>query len=154
AAARFGFRHPITWSFLPSSADVVGTLGEELVVYHCVDEFSEFSGSDRAAILELEGRLIAKADLQIVSSRRLYEAKRPQHPSTFLVTHGVDVTHFRRACRTETAVPADLARIPRPVVGFYGLVADWVDVELVAEAARSRPDWSFVLIGKVDTSVE
>ncbi len=151
ACRRLGFRNPITWSFVPSSGDVVGTLGEKFIVYHCVDEYSEFSGTDKAAILELERRLIEKSDVVFVSSGPLEQSKRRLNPCTFLVTHGVDVEHFRRACAPETAVPAEIASLPRPVVGFYGLIADWVDLALVRKMALARPQWSFVLIGKLDT---
>jgi glycosyltransferase involved in cell wall biosynthesis len=151
--ARLGFSRPITWSFLPSSADVVGNLGEELIVYHCVDEFSEFSGTHKEAILELERRLMQKADVQIVSSSLLYETKRRSNPNTFLIHHGVDVQHFRRACQPDTPVPPDIAQLPRPVVGFVGLLADWVDFRLIQQLAVARPHWSFVLVGKVDADV-
>jgi glycosyltransferase involved in cell wall biosynthesis len=154
AAAHLGFEQPITWTFLPTSADIAGTLSEKLVVYHCVDEFSEFSGTDRQAILQMEQRLIAKSDVVIVSSRRLLDNKRTQKPDTFLVTHGVEIEHFRKACSAETPVPQEIARLPQPVIGFFGLVADWVDLELVAFLARSRPTWSFVLIGKIETAIE
>jgi glycosyltransferase involved in cell wall biosynthesis len=150
ARRRLGFSAPITWSFLPTSADVAGALGERLVVYHCVDEFAEFTGTDRAAVAAMERRLLSRADVVIVSSTPLLEAKRRHHPDVRLVTHGVDVEHFRRACRPETPVPEPLAALPRPVVGFFGLIADWVDLELVGRIARARPGWSLVLVGKLD----
>jgi len=150
---RLGFRDPITWSFLPSSADVVGNLGERFIIYHCVDEFSEFTGTDKAAILQMERRLIEKSNLVVVSSSRLYETKRSYNPNTCVLTHGVDVEHFRKACDPLTRVPEDIANLPRPVVGFYGLIADWVDLQLVRYLALSRPGWSFVLIGKTETDL-
>jgi glycosyltransferase involved in cell wall biosynthesis len=147
------FRDTITWTFFPSSADVVGTLGERLIVYQCVDEYSEFSDADKGAIAAMEQRLLAKADLVIVSSQMLYEWKRPHHARTFLVTHGVDVEHFQSACRSETLVPDELAALPRPVIGFFGLIADWVDLDLFRFLALARPQWSFVLIGRAQTDL-
>jgi glycosyltransferase involved in cell wall biosynthesis len=154
ACKQLGFRNPITWTFLPSSAEVVGTLGEKQIVYHCVDEFSEFTGTDKAALLKMEQRLIQKSDVCIVSSGPLFQAKRLYNPYTFLVTHGVDVEHFRKACDPRTVVPEELAKLSRPVIGFFGLVADWVDLELIRFLAFARPDCSFVLIGKIDTGTE
>jgi len=151
ACRKLGFQKPITWSFVPSSADVAGSLGERLVIYHCVDEFSKFTGTDEAAILEMERGLMEKADMVVVSSSRLYETKCRYNPNTFLVTHGVDVAHFRKACRQEISAPADCAEIKGPVIGFFGLVADWVDLEVVRYLASSRPEWSFLLIGEVQT---
>jgi len=148
---RLGFRNLITWSFIPSSAEVARALGERIVLYHCVDEFSEFVGADKRAIQALERTLIARSDAVVVSSAPLLESKRRLHPNTFLVTHGVEVEHFRRACDPRTVVPDEIAALPRPVIGFYGLIAEWVDLALVRTLALARPAWSFVLIGKADT---
>jgi glycosyltransferase involved in cell wall biosynthesis len=148
---QLGFRDPITWTFLPTAAGVAGSLGERLVIYHCVDEFSEFTGTDKQALLEIERQLMRRADLVIVSSQPLLEAKRINNPNTFLVTHGVDVEHFRKACDRETTVPQDIAQLREPVIGFFGLVADWVDLKLLRFLALARPRWSFALIGKCDT---
>jgi glycosyltransferase involved in cell wall biosynthesis len=151
ACRKLGFQKPITWSFVPSSADVAGSLGERLVVYHCVDEYSQFTGTDKAAILDMERRLMERADLVVVSSSRLYETKVRHNRNTVLVTHGVDVAHFRKACLKETARPEDCAGLRRPVIGFFGLIADWVDLEIIRYLAAARPEWSLLLIGEVQT---
>ena len=144
-------RRPISWSFLPSAAPVAGRLGEAVVVYHVVDEFSAFSDAS-AHVAELERRLIRRADVVIASSEKLLAAKRRLHPETVLVRHGVDHAHFARALDPALPVPEDLARLPRPVIGFFGLVADWIDLELVRRVADANPGGSVVLIGKVTTS--
>lgn len=151
ACRKLGFQDPITWTFVPSSADVVGSLGERLVIYHCVDEFSKFTGTDETAILEMERGLMEKADMVVVSSSRLYETKHRYNPNTFLVTHGVDVAHFRSACLPATEAPSDCAELRRPVIGFFGLIADWVDLDVVRYLACAKPDWSLLLIGEVQT---
>jgi len=151
---KLAFRDPITWTFVPSSVDVVGSLGEQAIVYHCVDEYSEFSGMDKQGLLDMESRLIRKSGSVIVSADLLYAAKRPLNPNTHLVTHGVDVAHFRRACLADTAIPAYIQQLPRPVIGFFGLIADWVDLELIRDIARQRPSWSIVLIGKSVTNLK
>jgi len=148
---KLGFQEPITWTFVPSSADVVGSLGERLVVYHCVDEFSKFTGTAETAIVEMERRLMEKADMVIVSSSRLCETQRRYHPNTVLVTHGVDVAHFRTACLPAIEALAECAELKHPVIGFFGLVADWVDLEVVRYLAASRPQWSLLLIGEIQT---
>ena len=151
ACRKLGFQKPITWTFVPSSAGVAGSLGERLVIYHCVDEYSQFTGTDKAAILQMERELMEKADMVVVSSTRLYETKCRYNPNTFLVTHGVDVAHFRNACRQGITAPADCRELKGPVIGFFGLVADWVDLEVVRHLASSRPQWSLLLIGEVQT---
>ncbi|HZS49235.1 MAG TPA: glycosyltransferase [Bryobacterales bacterium] len=151
ACRTLGFQQPITWTFVPSSADVAGSLGERLLVYHCVDEFSQFTGTNRGAILEMERRLLTRADAVIVSSAKLYESKRAYNPNTFLVRHGVDLEHFRKACLDTTREPEECRRLRRPIIGFFGLIADWVDLQTIRHIALARAQWSFVLIGKVQT---
>ena len=151
---QLGFRDPITWTFLPSTAGVAGSMGERMVIYHCVDEFSEFTGTDKQALLDMERQLLQRADLTIVSSQPLLETKQIHNPNTFLVTHGVDIEHFRRACDPTTHAPRDILQLPAPVIGFFGLVADWVDLKLIRILALARPQWSLVLIGKCDTDTK
>jgi glycosyltransferase involved in cell wall biosynthesis len=146
-----GMRRPISWSFLPSAAAVAGSLDESLVVYHVVDEFTAFSDAS-PHVGRLERALLARADLVIAASERLLEAKRRVNPRTVLVRHGVDWAHFARACEPGP-VPEDLARLPRPVLGFFGLVADWIDLALVRRVADAFPAASVVLIGPVASSV-
>lgn len=152
AMRRLGMRDAISWSFLPSAAAVAGTLGEALVVYHVVDEFSAFSDAS-SHVAELERRLLRRADLVIASSERLLVAKREVNPRVVLVRHGVDHAHFARALDPSLEVPPPLARLPRPVIGFFGLVADWIDLELVRRVADSYPLASVVLLGKVITDL-
>ena len=155
AMAKLGFgQRPISWSFLPASAPVSGTLGEELVVYHCVDEFSAFSDTNGRHIAELEERLLRRAHLCITSAERLRESKARLNPNTVLVRHGVDFDHFVKACDPRTPVPEDIAHLPRPVIGFFGLVADWVDLEVFEACARRHPEWSVAILGKVAPDVD
>jgi glycosyltransferase involved in cell wall biosynthesis len=154
AMAHLDFRRPISWSFLPASAPVSGTLGEELVVYQCVDEFSAFGDTNARAIARMEVDLLRKADLVITSAERLRANKAKTNPNTVLVRHGVDVAHFAKACDPQTEVPEDLRRLPKPVLGFYGLLADWVDREALAACARAFHTGSVVLIGKVAPKVD
>ncbi len=145
------------WTFLPNVADYVGVLGEELAVYYCVDEWSMFSYLDRERTVDLERRLLGKVDAVFAINHALAEAKRAVNPSTFVSPHGVDVALFGRALASDTKIPDDLAAIRangRPVVGFYGTLQDWVDLELVEEVAKSRPEWSFVLLGQIMVDVE
>ena len=149
AMRKLHFKRPISWSFLPASAPVSGTLGEEFVVYHCVDEFSAFSDTNGRHIAELEERLLRKADLVITSAERLRESKAKVNPHTVLVRHGVDFQHFVKACDPATVIPEDIAKLPRPIIGFFGLMADWVDQEAIIATAKAHPEGSVVVIGKV-----
>jgi glycosyltransferase involved in cell wall biosynthesis len=153
AMRRLRFSDPINWVFNPAAAVLAGAFGEKTLIYQCVDEYSAFSGVAGRAILDLEERLLRKADLVIVSADKLYESKSPYNPRTVVVRHGVDFRHFRKALDAATVVPPEIASLPKPVIGFFGLVADWVDVELMADVARQYPQGSLVVIGKATTDV-
>jgi glycosyltransferase involved in cell wall biosynthesis len=141
------------WSFAPDVADLAGRFDEEAIVYYCVDEFSQFTGYDAGAILESERRLAGRADLTIVTSKQLLATKRPISRRIMHVPHGVDVDHFATATTNAVNVPDDIAALPKPVLGFWGLIQDWVDIDLLANVAKARLDWSFVLIGDAATDV-
>ncbi|MGC4113834.1 MAG: glycosyltransferase [Myxococcales bacterium] len=147
------FLHPVVWAFLPAAQWVARSLEPDLLVYHCVDEFSAFSDAPGQAIAQLEAKLAREADLVIVSAQRLYESKRALDERTVLVRHGVDHRHFARALDRDTPLPEEVAGLPRPVLGFFGLVADWVDVELLEAVAKDHPAGSLVIVGRVRCDV-
>lgn len=153
AMRRLGFTRPMNWVFNPAAAVVAGTLGEECVIYYCVDEYTAFTGVARESLAGLEQQLLRKSDLVIVSAEQLYESKSPFNRNTFLVRHGVDYRHFRTALDAHVRVPDEIARLPRPVIGFFGLIADWVDVDLMAHVASRFPGGSLVVLGNVTTDV-
>jgi len=140
------------WSFTPDISYVLGNFGEQAVVYYCVDDFASFSGYDSEQVLRDEADLCGRADLVVTTSMALQEAKEPMNPNTLLVPHGVDYDHFAQAIRQDLPAPEDVADIPRPRLGFFGLIRDWVNVGMLAEVARKRADWHFVLIG--DSAVD
>jgi glycosyltransferase involved in cell wall biosynthesis len=150
---RLRFERAINWVFNPAAAVIAGQLDEDLLLYHCVDEYTAFSGVAAQAIGELEEQLLRQADAVIVSADRLYESKVKSNSRTVVVRHGVDFSHFRQALSPELALPPELASLPRPIIGFFGLVADWVDTELMAEVARRFPGGSLVVLGKATTDV-
>jgi glycosyltransferase involved in cell wall biosynthesis len=155
AMRQLGFQQPINFVFNPAAAVVAGALGEEQILYYCVDEYTEFSGVSSSSLAKLEQQLLRQSDLVIVSAERLYQSKVKANPRTVLIRHGVDFDHFRKALDPETVVPEEIRDLPRPVIGFFGLIADWVDLELMAEVAKRYPNGSMVLVGKAttDTSV-
>ncbi len=135
------------WSFTPDISYVLGYFKAEKVVYYCVDDHASFSGYDKQQVRRDEADLCRKADLVVTTSMALQQAKQPLNPNTILVPHGVDYDHFSQALSNALPVPADIAGIPHPRLGFFGLIRDWVNLDLLAEAARRRPEWHFVLLG-------
>ena len=154
SALRKVARGPVqVWSFAPDIAYLLGRFGEERVVYYCVDDFSHFTGYDTAQVLRDEAALCRRADLVVTTSQVLQDAKAPLNPNTILVSHGVDHAHFARAVTEDLRAPADLAGIAPPRLGFFGLIRDWVDLDMLAAIARRRPAWHFVLLGDSDVDL-
>ncbi len=153
AMRRLNFQRPMNWIFNPAASIIAGKLGEERVIYYCVDEYSAFTGASAHRMASLEHSLLKRADLVIVSADKLYESKVKANPRTVLVRHGVDYTHFRKALDPATRIPDELAKLPRPIIGFFGLIADWIDVELLAHVARHFSGGSLVMLGKTTTDV-
>lgn len=150
---RLGLRRPILWSFLPTIGRLLGSLDESLVVYHCVDEYTEFAGVPKRALMDMERDLVRRANLVLTSSERLCQERLLINPHTHFISHGVDAAHFARSLDASTIIPEELRRLPRPVVGFIGLLADWVDLDLIRAIALARPGWSLALIGKAGTDL-
>jgi glycosyltransferase involved in cell wall biosynthesis len=154
AMRKLRFSRPINWVFNPASGIVAGRLGEERIIYYCVDEYTAFSGVQTHSLAAIEQDLIHRADLLIVSAQKLYETKKSAHAATVLVRHGVDYDHFRQALCPTTEIPESLRRLPGPIIGYFGLISeDWVDIPLLVRVARSFPQGSLVLLGKVAMDV-
>lgn len=153
AMRKLGFKRPVNYSFLPSAALLAGKLDEELIIYHCVDEYAAFSDIESKPILDLEETLLKKSDVVVVSAEALYQSKIKHNANTHLVRHGVDYAHFRKALDADTKIPVEIAELPHPVIGFFGLIADWVDIELMAKTARHFSQGSLVVVGKTTTDV-
>ncbi len=150
---RYGMERPLLWTFQPNVNWLLGRLDERLVIYHCVDEHSQLPGVPTDVIARMERDLVRRADLVLTTAEKLCEERRALNPRTYFIPHGVDVAHFSRALNSETAIPPALAALPKPVIGFFGLLADWVDVDMIAALARARPQWSFALVGKANTDL-
>lgn len=135
------------WSFTPDVSYLLGLFHEEKVIYYCVDDHSQFTGYDVSQVLAEEEVLCRKADLVVTTSLALQDAKAPFNANTLLLPHGVDYEHFSQALAEDLPAPDDIASIPHPRLGFFGLIRDWVDLDLVAELARRRPEWHFVMVG-------
>jgi glycosyltransferase involved in cell wall biosynthesis len=141
-----GIKRPVLWTSLPTALPVVGTLGERAVVYYCGDDFGALAGVDHEPVLEMERRLVEKADLVLAASDVL-AARFPQH-KTLHVPHGADIALFQTPATRAADLPTD-----KPVAGFYGSLSSWIDVELMATVADLMPDWWFVFIGNVETDI-
>lgn len=151
AMKQMGFSHPVNMVFNPAAGMIAGKLGESELIYYCVDEYTAFTGVS-SGLKALEENLFKNSDLVIVSAEKLYESKKHFNPNTFIIRHGVDFTHFRKALDPATEIPAEIRDLPKPIIGFHGLLADWVDFDLFKRIADHFTGGSLVLVGK--TTVE
>lgn len=141
------------WSFAPDVPYLVGVLGEECFVYYCVDEYTQFEGFDPKGIADTESKLLARADVVVTTSESLWQTKRACRPDALLVRHGVDYERFATAWRCSPPCPSDLVAVRPPIFGFFGVIHHWIDRALIAEVARLRPQYAFVLIGECKCDV-
>lgn len=143
-----GLSDPILWCAFPTGAHLAGRLDESLLVYQCLDDYGCVPGVRREAIRDLEDRLLERADLVLAASGHLFRGVMHEHPNAYYMPVAAEVDHFARVGPEGTAIPADLDVFDRPRVGFVGAVcANKVDLELLADLARARPDWSVCVIG-------
>ncbi len=150
---KLGLSRPILWTYSPYSIYLAGELGEKMLIYDCTDERTASPVVGKRHIRDLEIRLMRRADVVFVTGLGLLERKRAFNPHTYLAPNGVDFPHFNRAYATDLEVPKELKELPRPILGFVGAIAYWIDLDLVAFVARARPDWSIVLLGPVRAGV-
>jgi len=147
--AREQIRRPVLWYYTPMMLSFSRHLQAAAVVYDCMDELANFKGAP-PALLGLERELFAKADLVTTGGWSLYEAKREQHANVHAFPSSVDREHLAQArTMTDGDEPADQAPIAHPRLGFYGVIDERMDLELIAAVADARPDWSLVMVGPV-----
>jgi len=137
----------ITWYYTPMMLPFSRHLDADVTVFDAMDELSKFRFAP-VKLLELEQELIDKADLVFTGGTSLYEAKKHRHPDVHCFPSSVDRAHFAKA-RSTLFDPADQDDLPRPRLGFYGVIDERFDTELLDQVAAMRPNWSFVMVGPV-----
>lgn len=137
----------IFWYYTPMALRFTTHFQPALVVYDCMDELSNFKFAP-PELAELEKQLFAQADVVFTGGHSLYKAKMNAHKNIWPVPSSIDKEHFMRA-RSEVYEPADQAPIPHPRIGFYGVIDERFDIELLKEAAVKEPGWQFVILGPV-----
>lgn len=143
------FANPIHWFYSPATASaMLGAFNEIAVVYDCMDELAQFRFAN-PDLPRRERLLLANADVVFTGGRKLYEAKRRFHRNVHFLGCGVDVAHFGKACLVETEIPADIANLPKPIYGYFGVVDERIDYELIEMLAAHHPAASVVIVGPV-----
>jgi len=135
------------WFYTPMALHFAGHLAPDAIIYDCMDELSAFRGAP-PELTQFERRLMSRSDLVFTGGRSLYEGKRNLHENVHAFPSSIDQAHFRPA-RAALPDPQDQARLARPRVGYFGVVDERMDLDLVDRVAAARPDWSVVMIGPV-----
>jgi glycosyltransferase involved in cell wall biosynthesis len=135
------------WYYTPMALAKSRQFQPVLTVYDCMDELANFKFA-HPKLRSREQELFQKADLVFTGGYTLYEAKREQHPDAHAFPSSIDKDHFAQA-RRKTVEPKDQASIPHPRVGFFGVVDERLDIELLGQLAKNHPQWQFVIIGPV-----
>ncbi|MDP9001650.1 MAG: glycosyltransferase [Myxococcota bacterium] len=145
----FVVRDPVMWFYTPMAIAFAGHVPASGIVYDCMDELSAFQGAP-PALFEREAKLFARADVVFTGGQSLYEAKRAKHPRVLSFPSSVDREHFARA-RDFTSIPepADQRAITRPRLGYFGVIDERIDLDLIATIADTQPTWQIVMIGPV-----
>ena len=138
----------VFWYYTPMALGKSRSFSPALTVYDCMDELAQFKGAP-PELRQREQELFQKADLVFTGGQRLYEAKREQHADAHPFPSSIDKAHFGQARDPKLTEPADQASIAHPRVGFFGVVDERLDIELLGKLASNHPQWQFVIIGPV-----
>lgn len=137
----------VLWYYSPMAVGWSGHLEPKLVIYDCMDELAAFKFAP-PELIQYERQLLKKADIVFTGGQSLYEAKKHLHFNIYPFPSSIDKAHFNIARMNVEQAP-DQKNIPHPRIGFYGVLDERLDIELLKELASLRPDWHFVLIGPV-----
>jgi glycosyltransferase involved in cell wall biosynthesis len=138
---------PVVWFYTPMALPLLQGFNPSLVVYDCMDELAAFKNPPKQ-LLQRESALLNIADLVFTGGPSLYEAKKNRHANAHCFSSSVDAAHFRQAQNAEISHP-EQANIPHPRLGFYGVIDERFDTELVRRMAEAHPEWQIVLVGPV-----
>jgi UDP-galactopyranose mutase len=142
-----GIREYVFWYYTPMALSFTKQFSPIASVYDCMDELSAFKGA-HSRLADFEQELFRRVDLVFTGGQSLFEAKRHAHSAVHAFPSSIDVAHFGKA-RTIKSDPQDQVDIPHPRLGFFGVIDERFDIELLEAVARQRPDWQFVMIGPV-----
>lgn len=143
------YHNVLLWLYTPMASDFTQVIPHDLLVYDVMDQLSAFKNAP-ADIAQREKALLRKADVVFTGGVSLYRDKAPYNPNTHVFPSGVDVEHYAQATRRGTLpTPPELADIPRPLLGYFGVIDERMDLDLIASIAAARPDWQLAMIGPV-----
>ena len=151
---RYGITTPISWFHCPHVSFLVGELGERVSVYYCTDDYAAYPGVHAETVRTMDQDTARRADLVFVTSDTLLAGKLEVNSNTYVSPHGVEFDHFARAQDPNLSLPTDIAHIKGPVIGFFGLIEKFIDLDTINWLAEQRPEWQFLFLGRVAIPTE
>lgn len=142
------FHMPVLWFYSPANSDILECIDHSLVVYDCMDELTKFKFAS-SQLASQEVYLLSHADIVFTGGKSLYEAKKKLHPHVHCFPSSVDKKHFMQAMSDRLPIPKDIRTIAAPIVGYYGVIDERIDIDLLEYCAERMPDVSFLMIGPV-----
>ncbi|WP_313609972.1 NAD(P)-binding protein [Atlantibacter hermannii] len=141
------FPEPVVWFYTPMALPLSEPFHPSLTVYDCMDELSAFKNAPRQ-LLQRESALLARADLVFTGGPSLYAAKQHRHQSVWCFPSSVDAAHFEQALDRQNGHPLQ-ADVPHPRLGYYGVIDERIDTDLITAVADANPYWQIVMVGPV-----
>jgi glycosyltransferase involved in cell wall biosynthesis len=138
---------PIVWFYTPMALPLLEEMKSRRVVYDCMDELSAFKNPPPHLVAR-EEMLLNRADIVFTGGPSLYNAKKDRNPNVHCFPSSVDVNHFRQARDRNIAHPSQ-GDLSRPRLGFYGVIDERFDADLVGKIAEIHPEWQIVLVGPI-----
>jgi glycosyltransferase involved in cell wall biosynthesis len=138
----------VLWLYFPRWWYIYGGLGEDLLVYDIQDDYVTWTTATRDTATR-EQNLLERSHLVFTGTNSLSRNKRRWNQNIHFVQNGVESDHFSRALREDTVIPEDIRDLPHPIIGYFGLIGDRVDVSIIEILADRHPEWSILLIGPV-----
>jgi glycosyltransferase involved in cell wall biosynthesis len=138
---------PVVWFYTPMALPLLQSFEPSLVIYDCMDELAAFKNPPKQ-LVQRESALLNIADLCFTGGPSLYNSKKERHANAHCFSSSVDAKHFQQARDRSNSHP-DQANIPHPRLGFYGVIDERFDIDMIRDMAAARPDWQIVLVGPV-----
>jgi len=147
---KHSFNKSVLWFYFPPQEYLVGALDEILTVYDIQDDYSAFAWRPKN-LIQAEKKLLKKVDIVFTGTNALYEKNKPFHNNIHFFPCGVEFNHFAK--QDLKIIPEDIKNIKHPILGYFGLIDNRIDAELLEYMANTHKDWSILMIGPIDSHV-
>ncbi|AOT71709.1 glycosyltransferase [Geosporobacter ferrireducens] len=149
-----GMQNPLIWTYMPNSLDLIKKLEYQGLIYDCVDEHSEYKGFiHKEALLQMEKALAESCDLVFVTAEGLYESKRSYNDHTYCIPNGVNFELFNSVDQESTPIAQEIKGLQKPIIGFVGVIQEWIDLKLIYRIANENPTWSILMVGPIGAGI-